>query len=157
MPAQTRAGRMGLWLCRRSEQRGSYPREISRHQAGCGLPGVPRSHGERSALAFARCAGEYRNVDYRVLCDVAGIKRKWALFRPSRIAIFQPRQNRPRSGRRLQQTQGNERSRSRAMARAKPELRPCGITTVSLLQQPKTSAKLTENVSTARELRRILR
>ncbi len=28
----------------------THPGKISRDQAGCGLPGVPRSHGEGSAL-----------------------------------------------------------------------------------------------------------
>ena len=55
------------------------------------------------------------------------VEREWPLLCPSGIAIFQPRQDRPRSSRRLSRTQGDERGRSRAMARAKFELRPCGI------------------------------
>src|SRR5712692_9663819 len=62
---------MGLWLCGGPEQRGSYSREISRHQAGRWLPGMPGSHREGLALAFARCAGEYRDADHGVVCDVA--------------------------------------------------------------------------------------
>src|SRR5271168_4561228 len=88
---------------------------------------MPGSHGKGSTLAFARCAGEHWDADHGIVCDVAWFKREWPLLRASPVALFQPRQDRPRSGRRLQQTQGNERERSRAMARAKPELRPCGI------------------------------
>ena len=106
---------------------GSHSREVSRHQAGRGLPGVPGSHRKGHALAFARCAGEYRNADHRIVCDVAGIERERTLLRAPGIAIFQSRKNRSRPGRRLSQTQRDERGGSRAMARAKPELRPCGI------------------------------
>ena len=86
---------------RRPEQRRSDPREVSRHPAGRGLPGVPGSHGEGHALAFARCAGEHRNADYRVVCHVARLERERTLLRPSGIALFLPRQDRPRPGRRL--------------------------------------------------------
>src|ERR1700689_1774357 len=126
---------MGLWVWGGLEQRGSYSRKISRHQAGRGLPSVPGSHGKRSALAFARCAGEYRDADHGIICDVARIKREWPLLRPSRIALFQPRQDRRRPGRRLQQTQAHERSWSRAMARAKLELRSRGIASGAQLRR----------------------
>ena len=74
------------------EQRGLDPGKISRHPAGRGLSGVPGSHGEGPALAAARCAGEHRNADHRVVCDVAGFERERPLLRPPGIALFQPRE-----------------------------------------------------------------
>jgi hypothetical protein len=109
--------------CEEGLSRGSHPGEVSRHQAGRGLSGVPGSHREGHALAPARCAGEHRDADYGVVCDVAGIERERALLRASGVAIFQPRQDRPRSGCRLSRAQRDERGRGRAMARAEPELR----------------------------------
>ena len=97
------------------------------NQAGRGLSGVPGPHGEGHALAVARCAGEHRNADYRVVCDVARLERERTLLRASGIAIFQPRQDRPRSGGRLSRAQGNERGGGRAVAGAKSELRSCEI------------------------------
>ena len=82
----------------------SHRGEVSRHQAGRGLPGMSGSHREGAALAFARCGGKHRDADYRVVCDVAWLECQRALFRPSGIALFQPRQDRPRSGRRLSAT-----------------------------------------------------
>src|SRR5579864_7317251 len=120
---------MGLRLRGRSEQRGSYSREVSRNQAGRGLSGVPRPHGKGYPLASTKCAGEHWNADHRVVCDVAWIEREWPLLRPPGIAIFQSWQNRSRPGRRLQRTQENERGRDRAMAWSKLELRRCGVAT----------------------------
>ena len=62
-------------------------------QAGGGLPCVSGPHREGNTLALARCAGQHWDADHGVICDVARIKREWALFRPSAIAIFQPRQD----------------------------------------------------------------
>ena len=75
--------------------------KVSGNQAGRGVPGMSGSHREGSALAFARRAGEHRDADYGVICDVARLERERAVFRPSGIALFQPRQDRPRSGGRL--------------------------------------------------------
>src|ERR1700722_2198683 len=101
MPAQAGAMRMGLRLWGRPEQRGFNTGEVSWNQASRRLPGVPGSHREGSALAFAQCAGEYRNVDHRVVCDVAWIEREGPLLFPPGIAVFQPREDRSRPGRRL--------------------------------------------------------
>ena len=49
-----------------------------------GYPACPGSHREGHALAFARCAGEHRHADYRVVCDVARLERERTLLRPSR-------------------------------------------------------------------------
>ncbi len=58
-----------------------------------GYPACP-DHTEKGPLwHLARCAGEYRNADHRIVCHVAGIERKRPLLRPSRIALFQPGQD----------------------------------------------------------------
>src|ERR1700679_374709 len=93
---------------------------------------MPGSHGEGHDLAVARCRGEHRNPDYRVIRDVARLEHQWPLLCPSGITIFQPRQDRPRSGGRLSRTQGDECGRGRTMAWPKPELRPRGIATMHM-------------------------
>jgi 5-methyltetrahydrofolate--homocysteine methyltransferase len=80
MPAQAGAGGMGLRSRGRPEQRRSHPGEVSRHPAGRGLPGLPRSHREGPALALARCAGEHRHADHGVVCHVARLERERALL-----------------------------------------------------------------------------
>ena len=71
-----------------------------------GLSGMPGPHREGHALAFARRAGEHRNADYRIVCHVARLERERTLLRPPGIALFQPRQDRPRPGRRLHERKG---------------------------------------------------
>ena len=73
--------------------------EKYRGSAGGGLPSLSRPHREGNTLALAQCAGQHWDADYGVVRDVARIKRQRALFRPSTIAIFQPREDRSRSGR----------------------------------------------------------
>ena len=48
-----------------------------------GLSGLPRSHREGHALALARCRGQHRHADYRVVCHVARLERQRPLLRPS--------------------------------------------------------------------------
>src|SRR5260370_40295729 len=114
---------MGLRTRRRPEQRGVNSRKVSRHPACRGLSSLPGSHGEGPVVAIARRAEEHGNADYRIICDVAWLQCERAVLRSPGIAVFQFGENRPRSGDRLPAAQGNERSRSRAMAGAKPELR----------------------------------
>ncbi len=66
----------------------THSRKVSRHQAGRRLSGVPGPYGKGYAVAFARCAGEYWDVDYRILRHVARIQCEWPLLRSSGIAIF---------------------------------------------------------------------
>ncbi len=88
-----------------------------------GLSGVSGSHREGHAVAAARRAGEHRHAVDRVVRDVAGLERERPVFRASRVALLQPRQDRSRSGGRLSRAQGDERRRSRTLARSESELR----------------------------------
>src|ERR1019366_2665700 len=127
MPAQTRAGRMGLWPRGRLDQRRVDSGEVSGDQACRGLSRMPGPHGKGHAVALARWACEDGNADYRVVCDVAGIERERALLRASGVALFCTGQDRTRSGGRLSLAQGDERGRGGAVAGPELELRACGI------------------------------
>ncbi len=88
-----------------------------------GYPACP-DHTEKGPLwRLLDVQTEHRHADHGVLRDVARLERKWALLRPPGIPLFQPGQDRPRSGRRLRRAQRDERGRGRALARAKFELR----------------------------------
>ena len=63
-----------------------------------GYPACP-DHTEKGPLwRLLDVRGQHRNADHRIVCDVARIERQWSLLRPPAIAIFQPRQDRPRPG-----------------------------------------------------------
>ncbi len=110
------------------EHRRPDSRKVSRHPPSPRLPCMPRSHGEGHAVAVARCRGQHRHVDYRVVCHVARIERERALLRPSGVALFLAGQDRSRPGGRLRRTQGHERGGGGALARPKPELRSSRVT-----------------------------
>src|SRR5580698_691619 len=107
---------MGLWLCGTLDPGGFPSGEVPGNPAGRWLSGLSGSHREGSAMAFAQRGAEYWNADYGVVRHVARVKRERALLRPPGVALFQPGQDRPRSGRRLSETQGYDDGRGRAMA-----------------------------------------
>ena len=83
VPAPACAPGVGLRLRRTFEPGRSDRGEISRDSAGARLSGVSGPHGEGHDLAPAGRRGEYRNAADGVVCDVAGVKCEWALFRAS--------------------------------------------------------------------------
>ena len=117
--------------------RGIDSRKVSRNQARSrAIRACPDHTEERHALAFARRPGEYRNSDYGVVCNVAGIERERPLFRASGVAIFQPGQDRPGSGCRLCRAQRHGRLRSGAMAGAESELRSRSVKVAAIRLMP---------------------
>ena len=88
-----------------------------------GYPACP-DHTEKGTLwQLLDVRGEHGHAVDRVVRDVARLERQRALFRASGVALLQSRQDRSRSGGGLSRAQGDERRRSRTLARPESELR----------------------------------
>src|SRR5206468_8433605 len=104
--------RRTIVLCR------SYPREISRHPAGCRLSRLSRSRRETNVVRFARGTEERRHQADRILCDASRCKREWPLFFASRRKIFRSWPDRRGPGGGLGETTGRTDRCSGKAARA---------------------------------------
>ena len=114
-------------LSPRRAHRGKVPR----HPPGRRLSGVPGSHREGHALAAARRREEHRHALTEIVRHVAGLQRERALLRAPRGALLRPRQDRPRSGRRLRRRKGMTRPRSSAGS-ARTSATPSGASPLAL-------------------------
>ena len=81
------------------------------HQAGAGLPGLPRPYGEAAAVRPAGRRGAHRDPAHRELRDAARGLRVRLLLRSPAGALLRARQDRPRPGRGLPPPQGHGPSR----------------------------------------------